>query len=224
MKVREQDNRIWVVGEGLWPLCEGRGSPRAVRVLHESLVGGVAGGEIFQDAGAAVVWSGCLRDEETGDVDPRTWTEVGWRALDAAMAEVVARGGRVVVRAQAGDVVSDVLSCARFLSAYGDRGCAILYDPAGMMSAAMREGPSAPDLLRRFFEATGEGALGEQAARGGLLGVVVGEDELSAKLAASIPAFVRLIVPESSAERVFQALRLAGVSTTLGPLPTRGKP
>lgn len=242
-----ENNRIWVLGEVFRPLNASAGDGERARVVK--VTAGIMGARSCEvgdglevEERELVAWSGGLLDEETGETDPRTWARAGWEAMERAAEETLESGVRPILRVHAAHVLSDALSCARFLAEFGGRGARVLFDPASLMTRSMVDGNAAADLLTRFFEATGEGALGEQVAKGGLAGVVVaniqrvGEAEvrpvalqagemdvgLIAGLAGRVPQYVPLVVVDGDIHGQVEALHRAGVSTTLGSAPNRG--
>lgn len=103
-----------------------------------------------------VAWSGRLTDSIAGEAAaPRTWGSAGRAALDALcdrLAPGLAAAGRTLLfRPRAGDVLSDMPSCAAFLRARSGGPFALLLDPAAMLTPDML--PRAEDHLARMFAA-----------------------------------------------------------------------
>lgn len=125
-----------------------------------------------------VVWSGAFPQSQTPgkdaeaalwEADPRTWSSLGWSALEQALARPGC-AGRLILRPHARHVISDIPSCRKLLTdGWGMAAdVQLLIDPASMLTREMAVGASADDHLRRIFEA----AMAMEPSR--IFGVLIG--------------------------------------------------
>ncbi|MFI4897013.1 MAG: hypothetical protein ACIARR_04225 [Phycisphaerales bacterium JB059] len=99
-------------------------------------------------------WSGWI----IGDDDrpsPHTWTPEGWKALDRWLDDTLPRldasGHALLLRPDAGHILSDARSCLSILQQRQTPNLRLLLDPVAMLTPDML--PDAEDHLRRFLDA-----------------------------------------------------------------------